>query len=297
MPTPRTIEELLKMKPCPIADGQLITHDLLDALEDLPMTDPVRTALFEAQTANTPFKMPDGYYYLPPDKHLGLPLGEWTSDELQPLIDILPFKTIQVYANDPIKLDREDRLKMLGVWLEYGDKVCNVYKQFPQFYNPLDQQTEEAQPAKETETMALPWQDISTLKGSGHKGYVSLWHDEFNEVQLVESINVALERINFVVKVTGINKYTHWFPITPPEAKTVEVPVEPERVSVQEFLNNPLGKWVHPYQDNDIDGWMEFTNTTPDAWVLLSYATSGHPIYATDPTAWLAWLAEQEGNI
>lgn len=94
---------------------------------------------------------------------------------------------------------------------------------------------------------------------------------------------------------------TFWLPITPHKAPTVEVPVEPERVSVQEFAKDPVGKWVNTSDGCPIYGWYEIQKEGECLinlpFILFAILKKDHPIYATKPTAWLASQAEQEGNV
>jgi hypothetical protein len=70
------------------------------------------------------------------------------------------------------------------------------------------------------------------------------------------------------------------------------VPVEHERVSVEEFIKDPLNKWVCM----DGHGYYEFVEGMNTYRGIVLVVRSGNPIYATNPTAWLAWKAEQEGK-
>ncbi len=71
-------------------------------------------------------------------------------------------------------------------------------------------------------------------------------------------------------------------------------PVEPERVSVQEFAKDPVGKW---YSFNGTY-YYEATVVEPVAKYkrFEDVLRTGHLIYFTNPSAWLAWKAEQEGK-
>jgi hypothetical protein len=112
--------------------------------------------------------------------------------------------------------------------------TITIKKQPPNLYNPLDQQEQEApaEPAKETVRMELPWQDISTLKDYEGDLEILAWNTAHGVYVRTNKDDVI--RANLV--------FTHWLPITPPKAPTVEVPVEPERVSAEEFIKDPLNK-------------------------------------------------------
>lgn len=154
--------------------------------------------------------------------------------------------------------------------------------------------TNEAQPAKGTEKMALPWQDISTLNDSKYTGRVAIWHSKFDQPYMAQSVKDAKERVTFDdIAFDGL-KYTHWLPLTPPEVP----PVEPARVSLQEFVKDPACKWVNTSDGCPIKGWYQIQKEGESVmglpFKLWDIAKKDHPIYATDPTAWLASQAEQE---
>ncbi|CAB4139367.1 hypothetical protein UFOVP338_34 [uncultured Caudovirales phage] len=147
--------------------------------------------------------------------------------------------------------------------------------------------------------MALPWQDISTLKDSDWDGMVLLYqpfsrHGINGYDYRMDSASHLKDNWEDVCKVG------QWLSIPTPEAKTVEAPVEPERVSVQEFAKDPAGKWVNTTDGCPIKGWYQIQKEGEAVmglpFKLWDIAKKDHPIYATDPTAWLAWLAKQEGN-
>lgn len=161
-----------------------------------------------------------------------------------------------------------------------------------------DHHQPEAEPVKEQPTPTeLPWQDISTLKGSGYKGDILIrwdsssihYHSNTWKYDIIESYQneKALSPFSYI---------THWLPITPPKAPTVEVPVEPERVSYSWFAIEPEGTW---YCLDYESGYQLFTHlTTYEATsnLIREVIANGYPIYATEPSAWLAWKAEQEGK-
>lgn len=142
--------------------------------------------------------------------------------------------------------------------------------------------------------MALPWQDISSLD-TNFRGYILVKNNKFCFKETYSITTPEKLILNGAEEMA-----THWFPITPPKATTVEVPVEPERVSVQEFAKDPAGKWVNTTDGCPIKGWYQIQKEGEDVmglpFKLWDIAKKDHPIYATDPTAWLAWLAKQEGN-
>ena len=312
MPNPKTIEELLKMKPCPFKDGQKITGEDYECFRNNypAISSELGLAVYEASLGyeiGETFKMPDGYY-LPPDKQLGLPLGEWTYKELYQLVERLPHGTlIQYFGNKEIaehyKRDKnETRSYFSGgtfdpiekdYYDECGGRIYAIYKQPPSLYNPLDQQTEEVlmenssanekQPAKETEKMALPWQDINEMpfftEGLGNfvlcrRGVLEFYSDP----ELID--------------LEGVTKFLL---LTSPEAKTVEVPVEPVMVSVQEFARNPVDKWFTVKGKTYYEYTKKHSNDDQTKHIV-EIISAGHPIYASDPTAWLAIQAEQEGK-
>jgi hypothetical protein len=307
MPNPKTIEELLKMKPCPFEDGQMITTEQFcfardNGLLDYALYQLAYNKVMGAFRQETPFKMPDGYFHLPIGMKLGLPLGEWEVEDLYPLVNVLPFDVLKQYlARTGIAVN------YYGGSLEANDltnykRIINILKQPPNLYNPLDHKEEvlmgnnsasEKQPAKETKTMKLPWQDISTLEAYYGKSGVMVWKKPNKTWYVYGNKDELLS--SYFYKSGSI---THWLPITLPGAPTVEAPIEPERVSVQDFLNKPEGKWVtyngttysHFYQSHgNVETRLEHMED------LVHIAKTEHPIYATNPTAWLAWKAEQGG--
>jgi hypothetical protein len=284
MPTPITIEELLKMKPCPFEEGVYINSKKAEEYEANPLCDLL--ILKRAQNAvfyDAPFKMPEGYFHLPTDKQLGLPLGEWTFKQLYQLVKILPFGAVKAYCfNDDIAIDKN------GYGLQPSDfdgreKSLEIKKQPPNLYNPIDQQAEEvpAETAKETATMTLPWQDIRTLEGSDWGGYVTF---QLNTGEISTCLRRYINAPQFI---------SHWFPT--PASPTFTAPVEPERVSHPDFVFAPHGKWYYHG-----DGYKEFnfvgTYNNYHCRIVVGVIKNDKPIYATDPTAWLAWKAKQEGN-
>ena len=163
MPNPKTIEELLKMKPCPFEHEQLITIDLL---WEMVIARKVDARLYELIT-NTDgwdwykdtgfgFEMPEGYYYLPIGMNLGLPEGEWTYAELEDLINSLPFGVVNQYFNDASigyviykKTQYYDEKIVPLDGLEFTrvsnpkTKIIYIVKQpSPNLYNPLDHKEE-----------------------------------------------------------------------------------------------------------------------------------------------------------
>jgi len=151
-----------------------------------------------------------------------------------------------------------------------------------------DHHQPEAEPVKEQPTPTeLPWQDISTFNDL-YKGWYVGWRT-FND-----GSSCAL---TFHSKRSNTNGLTHWLPITPPKALTVEAPpVEPERVSYSWFAIEPEGTW---YCLDYESGYQLFTHlTTYEATsnLIREVIANGYPIYATEPSAWLAWKAEQEGK-
>jgi hypothetical protein len=250
MPNPTTIEELLKMRTCRYYDGQEITNDIYeDAQKNHCLYVEIWTEIYECWVSNKPFKMPDGYFYLPIGMELGLPLGEWTFVELKPLIDILPFGVLKKYVHnndiavyiydETIVPDRKNDAVLLFDFNESSSKKLNILKQPPNLYNPLDHKEEvlmednsvnEEQLAKETAPMELPWrQDISTLPDD-YEGDVWVYN---------ETIKASFHYMK--AKHTSWQELAHdclthklyWLPLIPPKAPTVEVPVEPERISLQ----------------------------------------------------------------
>lgn len=230
MPNPKTIEELLKMKPCPFEDGQIITAKEFDYANDNDLIhrclwDNAHDCVYNSFGLEweypylKPFKMPDGYYHLPPDKQLGLPL------------------------------------------------------------------------------MALPWHDISSLD-TNFRGYILVQNNKFCFKETYSITTPEKLILNGAEEMA-----THWFPITPPKATTVEVPVEPEKEPV-----NLYGRWV--YESNDF--WyidpaypkavMSCHKKSTEKWglntlqLIMTLENFEIKVWATDPTAWLAWKAEQEGN-
>jgi hypothetical protein len=166
-----------------------------------------------------------------------------------------------------------------------------------------------AQPAKETVKMALPWQDISTFKHNAHQGAILLKYNE-------EARNAGYPNYAYLdnggTTFTYIQYITHWLPITPPEKPTVEAPVEPERVSVQEFAKQlDYGHWVkcsEPKGRYNVKSTQDFNeyfqlyshllSTEVTLNLFQQIIAEGNPIYSrtTNPTAWLASQAEKEGN-
>jgi hypothetical protein len=306
MPNPKTIEELLKMDACPFKDGQEISYNKVKTLAYL-----MDVNLFEYcldffilydEHEMLPFKMPDGYFYLPPDKQLGLPEGEWTRRDIYPLVKVLPFGVVKSYCfNYDFGIDHNANSLQPNDFDGRESKI-NILKQPPNLYNPLDQQVEDvsSQPAKETETMKLPWQDISTLfeaiESGMAKGSAVFYKENFtnfpNGYNLQTIRDIRDINPNFIIE----HKPTHWAIVELPKAPTVEVPVDPERVSLQEFAENPIGKWFSWAKL----GYQEFTNEKTlelTYKVALEIIAEGNPVfYATDPTAWLSHKAKQEGK-
>lgn len=146
--------------------------------------------------------------------------------------------------------------------------------------------------ARETESVELPWQDISTLNDYEGDDYILCIDKEGLNIPEAYQFDINGDD-NFY-----INAYTHWLPITPPKAPTVEAPpVEPKRVSVQDFAKNPIGKYYSingntyiPFIDNTRD-WDELRVKTCE--IIIE---SNCIFYESDPTEWLAHKAEQEGK-
>lgn len=298
MPNPRTWEQLMEMEPCPFEDGQKITGEDYEWFSNNypAISSKLGVAVYEASLGyeiGETFKMPDGYYYLPPDKQLGLPLGEWTCSDLWKLTCKLPYGILRKYLNNKEVAVCENQHHLEIDDFEDDDLTIYILKQPPNLYNPLDQQTEEVlmenssanekQPAKETEKMALPWQDINEMpfftEGLGNfvlcrRGVLEFYSDP----ELIDLKGVTMILL-----------------LTPPEAKTVEVPVEPERVSVQEFARNPVGKWFTVKGKVHYEYTKKHSNDDQTKHIV-EIISAGHPIYASDPTAWLASQAEQEGK-
>jgi hypothetical protein len=142
MPNPKTIEELLKMDACPFKDGQEISYNKVKTLAYL-----MDVNLFEYcldffilydEHEMLPFKMPDGYFYLPPDKQLGLPLGYYSSNQLLPLIDSLPLSVLKEYCWRQdiacITTRKNIHLEDFGCYFKW----FKILKQPPNLYCPLD---------------------------------------------------------------------------------------------------------------------------------------------------------------
>jgi hypothetical protein len=260
--------------------------------------------------------MPDGYYHLPPDKQLGLPVGEWTFAELQVFLESLPYGVVIQYFYDPsvayVKYEATgyyheeikpfDSNQIRDVY-DSSTKIIYIVKQpSPNLYNPLDPKEEvlmednsanEKQPAKETAPVELPWQDISTLP-SDYEGDVWVYNETIKDsFHYMKAKHTSWQELAH----DCLSHKLYWLPLTPPKAPMVEVPVEPERVSVQEFAKNPVGKWVNLTYDCALDFWNEVKSDKYTYHLAITAIGAGHPIYATNPTAWLAWLAEQEGKI
>lgn len=67
MPNPKTIEELLKMKPCPFEDGKPIPEGAYEYAKRNNLMD---YAVYQGTLGlfrGEPFTMPKGYFFLPPD--------------------------------------------------------------------------------------------------------------------------------------------------------------------------------------------------------------------------------------
>ena len=260
MPTQITIENLANgtVKPCPFEEGQAIKAKEFYSLRNDGLLDYnlqkyiYDTLLMFGFCSESIFKMPDGYYHLPPDKQLGLPLGKWTTKQVREVCSTLPYGTvIQYFYNKTIAT--------CGSWrgLEPSDfrndnEVVEIKEQPPNLYcPPINQQAEAvpAQPAKETEKMALPWQDISTLDDTPPEGMIALYKPK----RLCR--NGELEGVYIWAKdlLVYTNRFTHWFPITPPEAPTVEVPVEPL------FPEPPKApKYLYPLVESDISDPLKY---------------------------------------
>jgi hypothetical protein len=306
MPNPTTIEELLKMKPCPFEDGQKITGENYEWFsENYPcIISDLCVAVYTASLGEV-FKMPDGYYHLPIGMNLGLPLGEWTLEDLHPLINVLPFGVLKQYlARTGIAVN------YYGGSLEASDltnyrRMINILKQPPNLYNPLDHKEEvlmednsanEEQPAKETAPMELPWQDISTLDYTSNESLKDKFYYGWLITRRISSEGSDLFQ-TWHTRNGGsiIDGKTHWCPITPPKASTLEVPVEPEIVSIRDFKKDPHGKFY------TLDGiiYREFIpmeSVGEYAELLFDVYQAGYLIYATKPTTWLAWKAEEESE-
>jgi len=315
MPSPKTIKELLKLKPCPFEDGQIITAKEFDYAND---NDLIHRCLWHNAhdyVYNSfgleweypylkPFKMPDGYYHLPPNKQLGLPLGEWTFEELEPFIKTLAFGTLKEYTGKSsiAELSKGGCLLLddLHSWHEDPWKIC-IKKQPPNLYNPLDPKEEmlrednsanEEQPAKETETMELPWRDISTIEECGIGLPIFCCTDDHEDPHYY--IYEKSKDIKFFKE-----HYNYWMlapKLAPlPNPPAVEVPVEPGRVSVQEFAKAPLGKWFKLGR-MQYRAFVEEDDYAKECISVREIIEQNDLIYATDPTAWLAHKAEQEGK-
>jgi hypothetical protein len=199
----------------------------------------------------------------------------------------------------------EERLAWLEDRLSPPDQQAEVLM--------LNNSANEQQPAKETETMTLPWQDISTIEDyDGEDGVTALWHIDWdkadNDPYLKTSIGGARAEVEFSKR-----EFTHYLVLTPPKAPTVEVPVEPERVSVQEFAKQlDYGHWVkcsNPFSASDYRNkptrdfsryfqlYSHLLGNDVTLSLLQQIIAEGNPIYSrtTDPTAWLASQAEQKG--
>jgi hypothetical protein len=308
MATPITIENLANgtVKPCPFEDGQKITGEDYEWFSsNYPaIASELCFTVYEASLgyeSGETFKMPDGYYHLPPDKQLGLPLGRWSSTTLSILVSLLPFGVLQQYCNN-VEIAIDCGRTSNGKSLELNDfgayfKWFEIKKQPPNLYNPLDHKevvlmednsANEEQPAKETKTMELPWQDISNLKPNNSS--CILWKKNIAKGEI--PVDFSHDVLAFLNK----DEYTHWLPITQPKAPKVEAPAEPERVDAREFCkqfeNKAINYWMPNY--NSV-GYIEANGNVPYHQVVTAIR-EGAIFYATDPTAWLAWKAEQEGN-
>jgi len=304
MPNPKTIEELLKMDACPFKDGQEISYNKVKTLAYL-----MEVNLFEYcidffilydEHEMLPFKMPDGYYHLPPDKQLGLPLGEYYSNDLHSIVDILPLGILrQYFGKTGIAVNYYSGALEANDFTGYK-RTINILKQPPNLYNPLDHKEEvlmpnnsanEKQPAKKTVTMALPWQEMSTYESSGWLGGVFAWDSRHKGVDQYADKGDMVDTYAY-----RYGCLTHWLPFTPPKTPTVEAPVEPETIvyMYDAVIANEL--WY--YKDF---GALEHIvkqgeNWDRDQWFEISYRIEqGLFITATTPTAWLASQAEQEG--
>jgi hypothetical protein len=319
MPNPKTIEELLKMKPCPFEDGHIVTgYEWINLIENSPHTKDLILAIRQSYGFKTPFKMPDGYFHLPIGMKLGLPLGEWTRRDIYPLVKVLPFGVVKSYCfNYDFGIDHNaDSLQPND--FDGRESKINILKQPPNLYNPLDHKEEvlmgnnsasEKQPAKETKTMKLPWQDISTLEAYYGKSGVMVWNKPNKTWYVYGNKDELLS--SYFYKSGSI---THWLPITPPGAPTVEAPIEPETVSVQEFAKQlDYGHWVkcsNPFSASDYRNkptrdfsryfqlYSHLLGNDVTLSLLQQIIAEGNPIYSrtTDPTTWLAHKAKQEGN-
>jgi hypothetical protein len=250
--------------------------------------------------------MPDGYYYLPPDKQLGLPLGQWLMSDIEALLGIIPYNAAILYIEEPEYSNITDYSFTRGVghWVD-------IHKQPPNLYNPLDHKEEvlmegnsanEKQPANETKTMELPWQDIGTLfqsiESGQAKGSAIFYKETFtgfsNGYNLETIRDIKDVNPNFIANL----KPTHWAIVKLPDPPTVEVPVEPETVSVQDFAKYPVGKWYKLSGQNlfrqFVDNTCNYEELNLKTFEVILESTC--IFYATDPTAWLAWKAEQEGE-
>ena len=223
MPNPRTIEELIKMKPCPFKDGQKITGEDYECFRNNypAISSELGLAVYEASLGyeiGETFKMPDGYY-LPPDKRLGLPLGLWLMKTIRELCNQLPYGVVaQYFYNTDFALSGSWRAWHPSDFRE-DNAIIDIRKQPPNLYNPLDYKAK--------------------------------------------------------------------------EVPTVEVPVEPVMVSVQEFARNPVGKWFTVKGKTYYEYTKKHSNDDQTKHIV-EIVSAGHPIYASDPTAWLASQAEQE---
>jgi hypothetical protein len=160
----------------------------------------------------------------------------------------------------------------------------------------------EKQPANETKTMELPWQDIGTLfqsiESGQAKGSAIFYKETFtgfsNGYNLETIRDIKDVNPNFIANL----KPTHWAIVKLPDPPTVEVPVEPETVSVQDFAKYPVGKWYKLSGQNlfrqFVDNTCNYEELNLKTFEVILESTC--IFYATDPTAWLAWKAEQEGE-
>jgi excisionase family DNA binding protein len=98
---------------------------------------------------------------------------------------------------------------------------------------------------------------------------------------LIEQKKIPSHNYNypFTIKRTDLNEY-------------IEAPVKPERVSHPHFAFDPDGKWyshIGRYTEFDFRG-----TYNEQCRLVVSVIQDDKPIYATDPTAWLASQAEKK---
>ena len=137
--------------------------------------------------------------------------------------------------------------------------------------------------------MELPWQDISTLKDYEGDLKILAWNTAHGVYVRTNKDDVISANLIF----------THWCPITPPVAPAVEVPVEPEMVEPQKLTFDRIVEpsfcgtaWYYDFPSR------QYKDDIPHFHHLKFDLSErrGKGIWGTDPTAWLAHKAKQEGN-